>query len=64
VLANRSLIELSPERLCQSLTEVDAFSQPLTEHGVPNGRVRKRTKEGKRVCNPIGITTIPTNQTL
>jgi hypothetical protein len=28
---NRSLLELSPERLCQSLTntEVDAHSQPL-----------------------------------
>jgi hypothetical protein len=31
VLADRILIELSPERLCQCLTntEVDAFSQPL-----------------------------------
>jgi hypothetical protein len=31
VLADRSLIYLSPERLCQCLTntEVDAFSQPL-----------------------------------
>jgi hypothetical protein len=30
VLADRSLIKLSPERLCQSLTntEVDARSQP------------------------------------
>jgi hypothetical protein len=31
VLADRSLIQLSPERLCQSLTntEADAHSQPL-----------------------------------
>jgi hypothetical protein len=31
VLADRSLIQLSPERPCQSLanTEADAFSQPL-----------------------------------
>jgi hypothetical protein len=38
VHADRSLIQLSPERLCQSLTntEVDAHNH-WTEHGIPNG---------------------------
>jgi hypothetical protein len=34
-----------------------------TEHGVPNGRVRERTEGAEGVCNPIGRTTISTNQT-
>jgi hypothetical protein len=35
-----------------------------TEHGVPNGEVRERTKGVEDVGNPIGRTTISTNQTL
>ena len=34
-----------------------------TEHGVPNGGVRERTEGAEGVCNPIGRTTISTNQT-
>jgi hypothetical protein len=34
-----------------------------TEHGVPNGEGRERTEGTKGVCNPIGGTTISTNQT-
>jgi hypothetical protein len=34
-----------------------------TEHGVPNGGVRGRTEGAEGVCNPIGRTTILTNQT-
>jgi hypothetical protein len=34
-----------------------------TEHGVPNRGVRERTEGDERVCNPIGRTTILTNQT-
>jgi hypothetical protein len=34
-----------------------------TEYGVLNGGVREKTEEAKGVCNPIGRTTISTNQT-
>jgi len=34
-----------------------------TEHRDVNGRVRKRTKGAKGVCNPTGRKTISTNQT-
>jgi hypothetical protein len=34
-----------------------------TECGNPNGEVRARTEGAKAVSNPIGITTISTNQT-
>jgi hypothetical protein len=33
-----------------------------SEHGDPNGGVRGRTERAERVCNPIGRTTISTNQ--
>jgi hypothetical protein len=33
-----------------------------TEHGVPNGEVREKTEGAEGVCNPIGKTTISTNQ--
>jgi len=33
-----------------------------TEHGDPNGGVRERSKGAEPVYNPIGRTTIPTNQ--
>jgi hypothetical protein len=41
VLADRSLIELSPERLCQCLTntEVDAFREPLDWAQGPQWRI-------------------------
>jgi hypothetical protein len=59
VLADRNLIQLSPERLCQCLTntEVDACTKPWTEHRVPNGGARERTQGTEGVCSPIaGIT--------
>jgi len=34
-----------------------------TVHENPNGAVRERTKRAEEVCNPIGRTTISTNQT-
>jgi hypothetical protein len=34
-----------------------------TEHRDPDKRARERTEEAERVCNPIGRTTISTNQT-
>jgi hypothetical protein len=34
-----------------------------TEHEVSNGRVRERTEGAEGICNPIGRTTISTNQT-
>jgi hypothetical protein len=54
MLAERSLIWLSPERPCQSLTntEVDAHSY-WTEGGVPNRGVRERTEGAEGVCNNI-----------
>jgi hypothetical protein len=63
VLAERSLIWLSPERLCQCLTntEVDAHSHWM-EHRVPQEGARERTLEAEGVCSPIKGTTIWTNQ--
>jgi hypothetical protein len=66
VLADRSLILLSPERLCQSLTKYrGGCSRPnyWTVHRVPNGGVVERTEGAEGVCNPIGRTTISANQT-
>jgi hypothetical protein len=65
-----------PERLCwhdldlavswevMSLanTEVDAHSHLLDGTQSPNGGARKSTQGGEGVCNPIGETTIWTNQ--
>jgi hypothetical protein len=34
-----------------------------TKHGLPNEEVRERTEGAGGVCNPIGKTTIETNQT-
>jgi len=68
LLADRSLIQLSSERLCQSLTntEVNAHSQwaqnAHSQHGDPNGRVRDRTERVEEVCNLIGRTTVSANQ--
>jgi hypothetical protein len=51
VLADRSL---SPERLCQILTntDMDAGSQPLN-HRDPNGGVRGRTEGAEEVLSGI-----------
>jgi hypothetical protein len=49
--------------LCQGLanTEVDAHSYWM-EHMTPNGGARESNQEAKGICNPIGGTTIWTNQ--
>jgi hypothetical protein len=48
VLADKSLIQLSPERLCQILTNTDADALLVAnywpEHRDPNGGVRGRTE--------------------
>ena len=55
MLADRGLIQLSPERLCQILTNMDedAHSQPLAEHRDPDGRVRGRTEGTKEALSGI-----------
>ena len=65
VLTGRSLIQLSPERLCQILTNRDAMStaKHWTERRDHSGEVRARTIGAEGVCNLIGRTTISTNQT-
>jgi hypothetical protein len=60
--ADKSLIQLSPERLCQSLTYTEADAHSQTDHRVPNGGVRDMTEGAERVYNPIGRTTISTNE--
>jgi len=58
VLAEKSLTWMSPERLCQSLTDTDNHS---TEHGDLNGEIRARPERAERFCNSIRRT-IPTKQ--
>jgi hypothetical protein len=64
-LADRSLYSYSPERFYQNLTNVDAMlaANHQTEYGDPNGRLTRKTKVAKVVCNLIGRTTISTNRT-
>jgi hypothetical protein len=60
VLADRSLIQLSSEKLCQSLQiqrQMFAINH-WTEYRVPKGGVRERTEVAEWVCSPIGGTTI------
>jgi hypothetical protein len=63
VHADRSLIQLSSEGLCQSLTKKRWIlsANHLTEHCIPNGGVREGTEGAEEVCNPIGRTTTSTN---
>jgi hypothetical protein len=63
VLADGSLIQMSPEKLCQSLTntEVVANSQPLG--GVPNGGAGGGTEGAEGVCSPMEGATVLTGQT-
>jgi hypothetical protein len=69
VYAERSLIWLSPERLCQSLTNTETDARRMlatnhwSEHRVPNRGVRERTKGVEGDCNSTGRT-ISTNQSL
>jgi hypothetical protein len=67
VLADRSLVWISSERLNQNLTDTEILMRTLavnhwTEQGDPNGGVRGRTEGAEGVCNPIGKT-ISTNHT-
>jgi hypothetical protein len=63
-LADRSLIQLFSESLCQPLTntEVDLTANHWTEHRVPKEGARESTQGLEAVCSPIGETTIWTNQ--
>jgi hypothetical protein len=62
VHAERSLIWLSPERLCQSFTKKRMLAtNHWTEHQVPNRGVRERTEGVEGVRNLIGNPTISTN---
>ena len=52
----------------EALPEPDKYRMMLatnlwSEHRVPNGGVRGRTKGAEEVCNPIGRTKLSTNQT-
>jgi hypothetical protein len=59
-LADRSLKKLSPEWLCQCLTntEVMLTTNQWTENRIPNEGGRERTQGAEGVCSPIGGTTI------
>jgi hypothetical protein len=50
--------------LCRGLAniEVDAHSQVLDISRAPNGEARESTQGAKGICNPIGGTTLRTNQ--
>ena len=62
VLADRSLVWLSSERLYQHLTNTDAdIANYQTEPMDPNGRVRGRIEGAEGNCNPIGRTTVSSN---
>jgi hypothetical protein len=63
VLADWNLIWLSPERLCQSLTNTEADANHWTEHRVLTGGFIERTEGAEGVCNSIRRTTPSTNQT-
>jgi hypothetical protein len=74
VFADRSLIWLSSERLCQSLTNTDVPEpdkyrcgcwQPTIglSSGVLDGGVGEGTEGGERVCSPTGGTTVSTGLT-
>ena len=56
VLVDRSLIWLSPESVCQRLTntEADAHSHPLDWPQVPDGGVGEGTEEAEGFCRPMG----------
>jgi hypothetical protein len=57
---NLSNTYLSPERLCQCLTntEMDAHRHPLDGTQGPNEGARESKQGAKGVCSPIGGTTI------
>ena len=62
MLADRNLILLSPERLCQSLTNTYVDVSSRLSMGTSMEDLGKVQKELKGVCNPTGKTTISTNQ--
>jgi len=65
VLADKSLIWMSLRGSAKALLihmRMPAANH-WTEHGDPNGGVREKTEGAEGVCNPIGRTTISTNQT-
>jgi hypothetical protein len=65
VIDDRSLIWLSSERLCQSLTntEADACSQPLDWAQGPEWKSWRRGWGAEGVCIPLKGTSVSTGQT-
>ena len=59
------LIWLSPERLCQSLTNIEeeTRSQPWTKLGGPDRGVGEGTGGAEGVCSPMEGATVSTGQT-
>ena len=65
VLADGSLIRLSLERLCQSLTYRGGSLNPTfgLSSGVPDGGVGEGTEGAEGVCSPMEGATVSTGQT-
>ena len=65
MLADGSLIWLSPERLCQSLTYRGGSSQPTIglSSGVPDGGVREGTERAEGVRSSMEGATVSKGQT-
>ena len=63
MLVDRSLIWLSHEKLCQSLTntEVMLAVNHLTEHRVPDGGTGEGTEGAEWVCSPMEGATVSTS---
>jgi hypothetical protein len=64
VLVDESLIWLSPEKLCQSLTTQRQMvsENHWTEIGVPNGGVGKGTEGVEGFCRPMEEAKVSTRQ--
>jgi hypothetical protein len=65
VLTDRSLIWLSPERFCQSLTNTEKELSPnhWSECRVPDGGVGEGTEGAEGFCSPMEGATVSTGQT-
>jgi hypothetical protein len=64
VLADKSLIQLCPEMLCQNLKIQMRMlaANHQADNRYSNGGVMGRTEEAEGICHPIGRTIISTNK--
>ena len=64
MLADKSLVQLSPKKLCQTLKTQTRMliDNPCIERWLLNEGVRGTTEGAEGVCNSIGRTTTSTNQ--